>query len=237
MKSLEFLKNEVKETRALLRKVPAVIMSMLVLSLVMMNLLANKSIELGVSWLALDAGILVSWMAFLVMDIIVKSFGPKASTRLTLVATALNVLVAAVFMVAAAVQGYWGESYCEGGDAINAALNATFAGTWYVLLGSTIAFLSSSLVNSFLNWSVGKLFVKRKDTFLEYATRSYVSTMLAQFVDNLVFSLIVSLNFFGWSMLQCFTCAATGAVVELLCEVVFSPIGYAVSRRIVDKES
>ena len=37
--------------------------------------------------------------------------------------------------------------------------------------------------------------------------------------------------FFGWTMLQCITCAITGMIVELLCEVIFSPIGYRVSRK------
>ena len=32
-----------------------------------------------------------------------------------------------------------------------------------------------------------------------------------------------------WSFIQCVTCSLTGAAVELLCEVVFSPIGYKVT--------
>ena len=227
----KYLANEVKETRKLLRAVPATLMTFFVLSLVMMNLLANKSIDLGLDWLALDTGIVVSWMAFLTMDILVKSFGPKASTRLTFVATAVNLIVAIVFMLASSIPGTWGESYCEAGEQINKALDATFAGSWFILAGSTIAFLTSAGVNNVLNWTVGKAFKKNSDGFVAYATRSYVSTMIAQFVDNLVFSLIDRLNLFGWSLLQCFTCAATGAVVELMCEVVFSPIGYTVARK------
>ena len=45
-----------------------------------------------------------------------------------------------------------------------------------------------------------------------------ISTFLAQFVDNLVFALLVSRVFFGWTMLQCFTCAVTGAIFELFFE-------------------
>lgn len=36
--------------------------------------------------------------------------------------------------------------------------------------------------------------------------------------------------FFGWSFIQVITCSLTGAVLELLCEIIFSPIGYKVSR-------
>lgn len=231
MKIFKRVSAEVKATRQLLHDVPGVLTTVFVLSLVMMNLLANKSIDVGVTWLALDAGILVSWIAFLSMDILVKSFGPKASTRLTFVATGMNVAVAAVFALAAAIGGVWGESFCDAGEAVNAALDGTFAGTWYVLLGSTIAFLVSAVVNAVLNWLVGRLFKRNPDGFIAYAVRSYVSTAIAQFVDNLLFSLIVSLNFFGWSLLQCITCSITGALVELICEVVFSPIGFAVAKR------
>lgn len=230
-KVFSFIKRELKEMSLLLKSIPASLMTFFVLSLVMMNLLANKSIDTGLSWLALDAGIIVSWLAFLTMDILVKRFGPKATTQLSVVATFINILVALMFGIASKIPGMWGESFVENGSVVNTALNNTFAGTWYVLLGSTVAFLASAVVNNFLNWGLGKLFKKRPNSFKAYAVRSYASTAVAQLVDNLVFALIVSLNFFGWSLLQCFTCALTGAIVELLCEVVFSPIGYKVSKR------
>ena len=61
--------------------------------------------------------------------------------------------------------------------------------------------------------------------------RSFISTFVSQFVDNLTFALIVSLNFFGWTLTQCIGCAFTGAILELLCEVIFSPIGYRVAKK------
>ena len=33
---------------------------------------------------------------------------------------------------------------------------------------------------------------------------------------------------FSWTLIQCITCSILGAVLELLFEVVFSPIGYKV---------
>ena len=234
MRITRWLKEEYKETKRLLARIPAVLMTFFVLSLVMMNLLANKSINTGTSWLALDGGILVSWLTFLTMDITVKVYGPKDATRLSLAATVINLVVCLMFALAANISGLWSTSFVEEGEAINEALDATFGGTWYVLLGSTVAFIASAFVNSGLNWSIGKLFKKRPDGFMAYAARSYGSTMVAQFADNIIFALLVSLNFFGWSFLQCFTCALTGAVVELVCEIVFSPIGYLVAKRCQD---
>ena len=47
-----------REFRSLLGSVPPLLISFLFLSVVGMNLLANKSVDTGVDWLALDCGIL-----------------------------------------------------------------------------------------------------------------------------------------------------------------------------------
>ena len=228
----EKIKNEFREIKLLLRSVPSALVTLFVLSVFAMNLLANKSLNLPFSWLALDCGIIVSWFAFLAMDIVTKHFGPKAATQLSAFAILANLLFCLLFFLGSKIDGVWGESFVDGSEnVINNALNNTFGGTWYVLLGSTVAFAVSALVNNFSNWGIGKAFKKRPDGAAAYFLRTYVSTALGQFVDNLVFSLIVSHNFFGWSLLQCVTCAATGMLAELLFEVVFSYFGFAVCKK------
>lgn len=227
------MKKAMSDFRNLLQSVPPLVVSMLFLSIVGMNLLANKSIDTGVEWLALDCGILFSWMTFLAMDILTQGYGPRAATQLSVLALAMNLLMALVFFIASRIPGVWSESFVEGSEAIlNTALNNTFGGTWFIILGSSIAFLTSALVNNFLNYGVGRL-LKGKRGFGSFAVRAYVSTFVAQFVDNLVFALLVSKIFFGWTFVQCFTCALTGAVLELLFEVFFSPLGYGFAKNIL----
>ena len=226
------MKKAISEFRDLLRTVPPILVSLMILSVVGMNLLANKSINTGVDWLALDCGILFSWLTFLTMDVLTHNYGPRAATMLSLVALAINLMMAAVFFLASRISGVWGESFVEGSEAvINTALDRTFGGTWFIILGSSVAFIASAILNNFLNYGIGKL-LKSDTGFGVFVVRSYVSTFLAQFADNLIFALLVSKLFFGWTGLQCFTCALTGAVMELLFEVVFSPLGYRVSKRI-----
>ena len=217
----------------LLRSVPPLIVSLLILSVVGMNLLANKSIDTGVDWLALDCGILFSWLTFLCMDVLTHCYGPKAATALSFTALVLNLFMALIFFLASRIPGVWGESFVEGSeDVINSALDNTFGGTWFIILGSSVAFLASAVLNNFLNYGIGRL-LKRQQGFGVFAARSYISTFLAQFADNLIFALLVSQLFFGWTLVQCLTCALTGAVLELLFEVFFSPIGYRMSRAIL----
>lgn len=227
----------IKEVKILLRSIPSGVTALFAISVIAMNLLANKSIALPVSWLALDAGFLFSWIAFLTMDIVTRRFGPRAATLLSLFITVINLGTAAIFYIASSIPGVWGESFVTGSEAIiNTALDHTFGGTWYVLLGSTIAFLLSAAVNNFSNWSLGKLVHNKPNSFGAYAFRSYTSTFIGQFVDNLTFAFIVSHNFFGWSFIQCITCAITGALFELFCEIVFSPTGYRISNEWVKED-
>ena len=231
------MKKTVSEFRSLLQTVPPLLVSLMILSIVGMNLLANKSIDTGVDWLALDCGILFSWLTFLSMDVLTHNYGPRAATMLSLVALALNLMMALIFFIASRIPGVWGESFVDGSEAvINGALNNTFGGTWYIILGSSIAFIASAALNNFLNYGIGRL-LRDNETFGSFAVRSYISTFLAQFADNMIFALLVSRIFFGWTLVQCFTCALTGAVMELLFEVFFSPLGYRLSRRIREKRS
>ena len=221
----------------LLEAVHPLILACSLLATVGMNLLANKSINTGVPWLALDCGILFSWLAFLSMDVATHCYGPKSATTVSLVSLALNLVMVAFFFVASRIPGVWGESFVDGSEqVIGQALDNTFGGTWFVILGSSIAYAVSAALNNFLNWGIGER-VNRDTSFGAFALRSYVSTFLAQFVDNITFALLVSRTFFGWTTLQCITCAITGAVLELLFEVFFSPIGYRISRRITGSMS
>ena len=203
---------------------------MFTLSVILMNLFANKSIITNIEWLALDCGIILSWASFLSMDMIVKRFGAKASTKISVIVLFINLIISFIFLLVANINGYWGESFIEfGGEIANSALNNTLSSNWYVILGSSVAFLASCIVNNLLNVFIGKFF--KNKNFIEFSVRSYLSTMIGQFVDNLIFALIVGLNFFGWSVTQCLTCAITGATIELFFEIVFSPLGFRVCKK------
>lgn len=219
----EWVKREREETQILLRCIPATTVSLFVVSVVCMNLLANKTLFQN-TYLALDGGFLISWLSFMCMDMITKYFGPKASNRIAILASVINLLTCAIFYIVSIIPSN-ADDYT--------ALDEIFGGTWFILLGSTIAFLVSAAINNFLNWTIGKAFRKNPDGKLAYATQTYVSTFVGQFFDNLMFSLIVFVGFapifwdgFHWTVLQCTTCALTGAVAELIMEILFSPIGF-----------
>ena len=214
--------------RILLRSIPATVVTLFVVSVISMNLLANKTL-LQLDWIALDGGILISWLSFMCMDIITKHFGPKASNRITVLAVLINLLTCLIFFVASVIPSN-ADDYT--------AFDGIFGGTWFILLGSTVAFLASAVINNSLNWMIGKSFKRNPDGKLAFAMRTYISTFIGQFLDNFIFSVIVFVFFapifwdgFSWTVLQCTTCALTGALAELLMQVVFSPIGYRITKK------
>ncbi len=220
--------REVEDFKVLMRNVPSSVVALFTVSVILMNLLANREIEIPISWLTLDCGFFVSWLSFLSMDMLTKRFGAKASIKISIFALGCNLLVCAILFLVMKVPGNWGEYYTYENSIVNQALDDTFAGTWYVLFGSSVAFLVSAIVNSLLNEFIGKMM--KTNNFKAFAVRSYVSTMIGQFIDNMIFALIVSHVFFGWTMLQCVVCSITGCAAELLCEIVFSPLGYKANK-------
>lgn len=219
------LKRTIQDYKVLLRSIPSATVTLYVVSVIMMNLLANKEL-ISLPWLALDCGFCVSWVSFLCMDMICKRFGARASIEINLLSLAVNLAVCIVFWLASLTPGMWGAYYSTGSLQVNDALNSTFGGAWYVVVGSTCASAISSVVNSNVNVAIARHL--HKDTFGAFALRSYTSTLVGQFVDNFVFALLVSHLFFGWTMTQVVMCSFTGAVFELLCEAFLSPVGYRV---------
>ena len=221
------LKKSLQDCRVLLRSIPSPTVALFTVAVVVMNLLANKEL-ISLPYLALDCGFCVSWVSFLCMDMICKRFGARASIEVSVLAEAINLAVCLLFWLMSLTPGMWGAYYNTGSVQVNDALNATFGGTWYVVFGSTVSMLCSSVVNSLLNEGIGRRL--KKNTFGTFALRSYASTMVGQFVDNFVFATIVSHTFFGWTWAQVVMCSLTGALVELACEVFLSPVGFHVVR-------
>lgn len=222
-----------KDWKMLLRSIPGIVTTIFILSVVVMNLMASKTIIMtNPSWLGVTGGLLLSWIPFLCMDVINKTYGAKAATKLNLLALGINLVCVGIFQLISMIQ--------IGGDsATYAAFNATFKQTWQILVASSIAFVISGIVNNVINVSIGKMFKKNPDGKIAYITRTYTSTMIGQFVDNFIFTGLAFLVFFklsigttlGWTTWTTLGTAVFGAILELLMEVIFSPIGYKVCNK------
>lgn len=243
-KSKNFFRKELEDYKMLLRAIPSAVVMFFVLSVVCMNLLANKLLldpsvtERVFGGFTLDCGFTLSWISFLCMDMVCKRFGPKAATKLSIFAIVINFLVTVSFWLLMKTPGLWWPAYLEDGStdlAINAALNSVFSGSWAIVVGSAVAMLLSSIVNALLNSFIGKAIHDDSTTYGKFAIRSFISTGIAQWVDNLVFVLALGLLLYR-NIPEYFSAAnliinpLIGMGFELICEVIFSPIGYKISK-------
>lgn len=60
---MKIIKREIADYRILLRNIPSLVVTLFVVSVIMMNLLANKEF-ISVKYLALDCGFFLSWISF-----------------------------------------------------------------------------------------------------------------------------------------------------------------------------
>lgn len=222
-----------KDWKMLFRSIPGTVTALFVVSVVVMNLMASKTIIMtNPSWLGITGGLLISWIPFLCMDIVVKTYGAKGATKLNILGLIINLCCIGVFQLIATIQ-------IGGSPDTYKSFDATFSQTWQIFVASSIAFVLSGISNNIINVSIGKLFKKNPDGKLAYMTRTYVSTALGQFIDNFVFTALAFLLFFklsigstlGWTWLTVLGTSAFGAALELIMEAIFSPIGYKICKK------
>lgn len=219
------LSREFAMLSALIKSIPPAATALFILSVIAMNFLARITL-VSLPWLALNAGILVSWLSFLWMDVVVRHYGARAANLLSLVAITANLVCSLICVLISRIWSY-------------PALDMVVGGQWSILLASTIAYVISALTNNYTNVMIGSRFRNNPDGAAAYAARSFVSTFLSQIVDNFLFvflAFVVFPNLPGaldvrWSIPQCIGASVLCAVLELLSEVIFSPIGYAVGNR------
>ena len=176
----DYIKRERKETELLMRCIPATVVTLFAVSVICMNLLANKTL-LQLDWIALDGGILISWLSFMCMDIITKHFGPKASTIISIHAAVINLLTCLIFFVASAIPSNAGDY---------TVFDSIFGGTWFILLGSTVAFLLSAVLNNTLNHIIGKSFSKNPDGTYKVNGQKTLIPFIYKSTDNMMIQML-----------------------------------------------
>ncbi len=225
-----FVKNEINDYKALFSAIPSITVTLFCVSVVVMNLMASKAV-ISTPYLTATGGLLISWAPFLCMDVVSKHFGPKAATKLNIIGLLVNLACVALFEIVSLIQ-----IDTTGAKADYSAFNSVYRCTWFVLVASSVAFVLSGVVNNFLNYGIGKLFKKNPDGKIAYMTRCYISTFVGQYVDNALFLALLYLvflpsvaNIHASSPLAVFGGALLGSIMELITEVIFSPLGYSVT--------
>lgn len=220
-----------QDWKMLLRSIPGLVTALSVMSVTIMNLMASKVIVM-LPWVGITGGLLLSWLPFLTGDMVVKTYGAKAATKLTILGFLVNLFCVGLFQLVASIQ--------VGGDPSSyVAFNAVFTQTWQIFVASSIAFIVSGVVNNFTNAGIGTFFRKNPDGKTAYMCRTYISTMVGQFVDNFIFAGLAFMVFFrlsigttlGYTWTSVIGTSILAALLELVMEMIFSPAGYRICQK------
>ena len=220
------------DLKMLLRSIPASVVALFAVCTVTMNLAANKIVWSGIKigetyFLSVTGGVFLSWAVFLIMDMVTKTFGAKASIKMNLFGAVVNALAVVFLGVIASVPSEF--PFPGASDSFNSVFGFTGEGVqpWQILISSTIAYVVSGVVNAVVHVLIGRRFKKNPDGKIAFITRSYISTMVGQFVDNFIFTWLafsVFAHFYG--VVTILGMSLFGALLELFCEIIFSPIAY-----------
>lgn len=228
MKLVKWLGNELQVSKVLFRSVPGIVLALFILSTVLMNLLASVAL-VNEAWLALDAGIFVAFVGFILLDMIVKRFGARAAVRVTVLGFLVNLSVAVLFTIVALVAKSSGQ-YFPLGD------YATLT-QWWIIGASATAFLVSGILDAGLHHLILNRFKKNPEGVVAHMTSALGSTFVGQVIDNMLFGLLFTFpaSMIGlWGMTPMTVTAllgfaVAGGIVELLCQALFTPLGYKVA--------
>lgn len=240
---------DIKDWKMLFRSIPSLVVAFFLLSILGMNLLANKFLVTGGQWISVTWGLLLSAIPFLICDIVTKTYGAKATIKLNILGLFASLGMTLIFLFVSVMPefgsftSFWHGDFTYG--EIGFGVGGVMRASWYVTLASSIAFIVSGIINAIVNAGVGKLFKKNPDGRVAFMTRSYTSTLVGQFVDNFLF-IFLAFGIFGnlagmygeWSNAALVSnltaglgAGLIGAVIELVMEVVISPIGFRICKK------
>lgn len=208
---------------------PPIATAVFFMSVILMNIMASLIFapEYLFGFIPYDGGVFVSFIILIAVDVYCKKKGAEYANILSFTAAGISFAFSGIISLA---------SYLLMGA--EGPLNSL----WLTTLASCIALVVATAVNGALNELLGKVF-KKKDNLGTFAWRALPSTIVSQFVDNLLFIVLAqyAFNAFGgFEIVSGFgsACiyAAAGVVLEALVDLVFIPFGYWVYKKWVRRD-
>lgn len=187
----------------------------------MMNFLCMKPLSFGTSFVWMDGGLLISWIVFLITNVITEVYGKAVALRVTAIAAAVTFFVSCI----AALEVYIPTLPAYSQQALHFAY--VFHNGPRTILASAIAFYVGTVVK------VEGIDRLRQRLPSHAGSRGFVfravaSTIVGQLVDNTLFETLafapVGLSLFEMRWHDIATAVLTSTATETLVEAAFVPI-------------
>ena len=185
------MKKLVENEMQNLKKMPTTVWfsglaALTVLLLTMMNLFAIRPIATSDGFLLSNAGMLLIAPVLVIQNVIVAVWGGKTAARVTIFAIVVQIfitlLIQVILLIPNLERGYeW---------------DTVFGGSWVFISASIIAFIVGSVLNIFVFVKIKNSLNKKRETNLgkgwkvTYTIAAFLSTIIAQFIDSLIFFML-----------------------------------------------
>jgi uncharacterized integral membrane protein (TIGR00697 family) len=208
MTSREILRNEPGYIRSYYPIIAAIFCSLLLIS----NIGATKFIDFGP--IKTDGGAFLFPLTYILGDVMTEVYGYRAARRIIFTGFGIGILAGLTFWLIqiSPAAATWQNQ---------AAFESILGFVPQIVAASVIAFLLGQLSNS---WTL--VWIKRRTQGNKLWARLIGSTIVGEFVDTFVFTLIASLGRLNFE--EFLNYLATGYVYKTLFEVILLPITYRV---------
>lgn len=180
--------------------------------LILSNIASSKIVGFGP--INFDGGTILFPLAYIFGDILTEIYGFKTAKRVIWTGFAANILMVLVFLIVGALPSAQGWNFQN-------SYNDILGFVPRIVLGSLCAYLAGEFLNS---WSFEK--IKAKTGEKRLYLRALGSTVLGQFFDTTIFTLIAFAGILPWNLL--FSVWLTNYIFKNLVEIACLPITYRV---------
>lgn len=196
------------------------LLALFIVVLLVSNIVSAKILKFGP--LTFDGGTILFPLAYILGDVFTEVYGYKRMRRVIWLGFLANILMAFVFIIVSKLPPAEGWNNQK-------AYEAILGWVPRIVLASIIAYWVGEFVNSFI---LAKMKIFTKGRFLWM--RTIGSTLVAEFLDSLIFCLIAFLGEIPSSLL--FAIIISNYIFKVLIEVLFTPITYWVANFLKKKE-
>ena len=189
---------------------------------VTMNIFCMKALSFGTSVVLCDGGLLISWLVFLVSNVVVEVWDERTALSLATVAAITSFVLMLIGRLIVILPTL--PEYAEQAD----AFARVFSNGPRTIIASAAAFWVGNFVNVHIIAKI-KLALEKvgKDNKVRFFLRAAFSTLIGQLVDNAMFMILafapIGLSVYEMAWFDIMTTVLSGTLIELVVETCFVP--------------
>jgi len=189
---------------------------------VTMNIFCMKALSFGTSVIICDGGLIISWLVFLVSNVIVEVWDERTAVFLSTVAAIVSFVLMVIGRLIVFIPTL--PEYAEQEH----AFALIFSNGPRTIFASVTAFWVGNLVNVHIIYRIKQALEKRhRDNGVKFFGRAAFSTLIGQLADNMLFMALafapIGLSVYEMSWFDIMTAVLSGTILELVVESCFVP--------------